>query len=108
MSSAPRSIELTIPADHPAFAGHFPGNPIVPGVVLLDEAVFAIGAATGAADAPFTLTQVKFRQVLRPGEPLTLRFEAAGERRFRFEFESRGRGVASGTLVFDADPADAA
>jgi len=108
MSSAPRSIELTIPADHPAFAGHFPGNPIVPGVVLLDEAVFAIGAAMGASDAPFTLTQVKFRQILRPGEPVTLRFEAAGDRRVRFEFESRGRGVASGTLVFELKPTDAA
>jgi 3-hydroxymyristoyl/3-hydroxydecanoyl-(acyl carrier protein) dehydratase len=33
---------LTIAAEHPALAGHFPGSPIVPGVVLLDEMVRAL------------------------------------------------------------------
>src|SRR5205085_657716 len=33
---------LTIPADHPALAGHFPGNPIVPGVVILARIAEAI------------------------------------------------------------------
>ena len=37
----------TIAPDHPAFAGHFPGTPILPGVVLLDSALQAIAAATG-------------------------------------------------------------
>ena len=39
---------IEIPAAHPAFPGHFPGMPILPGVVLLDEALHAIAAARGA------------------------------------------------------------
>jgi 3-hydroxyacyl-[acyl-carrier-protein] dehydratase len=42
-------IPLAIAVDHPASAGHFPGSPVVPGVVLLDEAMFVVAAATGLA-----------------------------------------------------------
>ncbi len=32
--------------DHPALAGHFPGNPVVPGVVLLTEILTAVERST--------------------------------------------------------------
>jgi len=38
-------IDLQIPSDHPAYAGHFPGQPILPGVVLLDAAQRLIESA---------------------------------------------------------------
>ena len=38
---------FTIPADHPALPGHFPGQPIVPGVVVLDRVVEVIEAGHG-------------------------------------------------------------
>ena len=31
-------MSFTIPHDHPALPGHFPGNPLVPAVVLIDHA----------------------------------------------------------------------
>ena len=34
--------QFTVPNTHPSLAGHFPGNPIVPGVVILDEIFQAI------------------------------------------------------------------
>lgn len=40
---------IEISADHPALAGHFPGRPIIPGVVLLDEVAYAFVARAGAA-----------------------------------------------------------
>jgi len=33
---------ITIRRDHPSLPGHFPGNPVVPGVVILEEVLEAI------------------------------------------------------------------
>lgn len=56
---------ILIPEDHPALDGHFPGNPIVPGVVLLAE-VMALAAEHDIAAA--TILQAKFPAPLRPGQ----------------------------------------
>ena len=94
--------DILIPPDHPAFAGHFPGAPIVPGVVLLDEALHAIATLRGLALEHCTLRAVKFKSVVRPGEPVTLVFESTGPGCVRFELNSEGRSVASGTLTVRA------
>jgi len=91
--------ELLIPSDHPAFEGHFPGAPIVPGVVLLDSALHAMAAALGLALGSCTLTAVKFKSVVRPGQPVEVHFVRAGPALLRFELASEGRPVASGTLA---------
>ena len=72
-----RETPLVIAADHPAFAGHFPTRPIVPGVVLLDEALFAIEAADGhaPAEAAWTISAAKFFHPVGPGTALVLRHE---------------------------------
>ncbi len=90
--------ELRIAADHPAFAGHFPGLPIVPGVLLLDEALFAIAAVMEVRLEGCTLTAVKFRSVVRPGQALLLRFESPSPGSVRFAIESDGAAVADGVL----------
>lgn len=57
--------EFAIPADHPCLPGHFPGQPIVPGVVVLDRVLAAIEAQHGALGA-LRMPQVKFLQPLLP------------------------------------------
>ena len=60
-------MSFRIGADHPCLPGHFPGRPVVPGVVLLDQVVGAIEAAHGPLPA-LRLPQVKFARPLLPGE----------------------------------------
>lgn len=57
--------EFAIPAEHPCLPGHFPGQPIVPGVVVLDRVLAAIEAQHGALGA-LRMPQVKFLQPLLP------------------------------------------
>ncbi|AGW94267.1 AMP-binding protein [Cupriavidus sp. DF5525] len=95
---------FVIGADHPAIAGHFPGNPIVPGVVLLDHAVLGLGAALGRWLVPTQVGTVKFLSPVRPGERVEVLHQQGGDS-LRFTLRSAGRDVASGTLqVRDATP----
>lgn len=89
---------LPIAADHPAFAGHFPGTPIVPGVVLLDEALHAIGAELGADMSACQITSVKFLSPVSPGEPVQVRFETLNSGAIRFDILSDERKIATGSI----------
>lgn len=82
--------------DHPAFPGHFPGHPIVPGVVLLD---WAQGAIEARAGQPLqALTEAKFSCPATPADTLELDFEV-GATTVRFEIRSATRKVASGRFA---------
>lgn len=96
--SAMHRVELTIANDHPAFAGHFPGDPLLPGVALLAEVLEAVldepalAAAVGAAPR---LGAVKFLAPVRPGARLAITLEP-GPRGLRFEVREGERLAASG------------
>ncbi|WP_434034559.1 AMP-binding protein [Cupriavidus sp. a3] len=97
---------FVIDAGHPAMAGHFPGNPIVPGVVLLDHALLALGSALGRPLVPTQAGTIKFLSPVRPGERVEIEHDAEpatdGSERLRITLRSAGREVASGTLQLRA------
>lgn len=67
---------FTINPDHPALPGHFPGNPVVPGVVVLEQLIGAL--ATAHPDRTCTgVRRMKFLRLLRPGETVDLAFGEA-------------------------------
>lgn len=77
----PLRAALPIAADHPSYAGHFPGQPILPGVVLLAELFEAMrrdaGTAAWLGAAP-QLTQAKFVTAVRPGQALEAEWTLPG------------------------------
>ena len=98
---------LYIAPEHPAFAGHFPGAPILPGVVLLDAVVHAAiealrTSAPGDVNAPAAvckISSVKFLSPVGPGETVRISCTASASGSVRFEVSSGSKKVASGTLV---------
>ena len=90
---------LNIPVDHPAFAGHFPGMPIVPGVVLLDEALHAISASTGIPVAACFINSVKFLSPLKPGEAVVVTHEIQGSDSIAFEINCGTRKIVAGSIT---------
>ncbi|MFC5430606.1 AMP-binding protein [Paraburkholderia denitrificans] len=91
-------LTFTIPADHPALPGHFPGQPIVPGVVLLDHALMALGAALNRSFDRCRINSAKFLSPAAPGETLDVGFESTASGAIRFTVRAGQREVASGVL----------
>ena len=101
----------TFGAEEPFFEGHFPGNPLVPGVILTEALAQTAGIAAAAPEAgdeqpAFLLSairQMKFAAAVRPGEPIDLRAECVGQSdsllQFAVEAKVNGRLVANGQIV---------
>lgn len=89
---------FVIPAGHPAFPGHFPGAPIVPGVLLLGHVAAALERARGPLRVS-AIRDAKFFAPLGPGEPCTVVFADLPSGDVRFECRSGARTVARGTLA---------
>jgi 3-hydroxyacyl-[acyl-carrier-protein] dehydratase len=92
------SVALLIAADHPAFAGHFPDMPILPGVVLLDEALHAIGNAVDIDLGSCQIDSVKFLNACKPAEPLSVEFERLDNGAIRFDIMSEECRIATGSV----------
>lgn len=88
---------LIIGADHPSLPGHFPGRPVVPGVVLLDEVAALAAQALGGRVA--RIPQVKFLAPLLPAQQARVELETdAVTRRARFRVLRGEVLLASGEL----------
>jgi 3-hydroxyacyl-[acyl-carrier-protein] dehydratase len=95
------TIELAIRADHPALSGHFPGRPIVPGVVLLDEIIRAAEAKARASGHHWQVSYipaVKFLHPLLPGQVCTVELSLRDRGRIDFSCRSQGELIAAGQL----------
>lgn len=96
---------FTVPAAHSSLPGHFPGRPVVPGVVLLDE-VFALILAQHPGHRVGAVAAVKFTAPVLPGHEVTV-LQGVGPRgaepdgHLPFACTVDGRPALRGTLRLD-------
>ena len=84
---------ICIDAAHPSLPGHFPGRPVVPGVVLLDQVAAALERAGAGRFARIGV--VKFSAPLLPEQDAQLVATRVGAK-VRFRIERDGRSILSG------------
>jgi 3-hydroxymyristoyl/3-hydroxydecanoyl-(acyl carrier protein) dehydratase len=99
-------IVLRVPADHPCAGGHFPGNPIVPGAVLLDWILAAIERALGRSPSVWAIKSAKFLHPTRPGDELELEFAPTTGGDIRFDCRSGAQAVVTGVVRSTDTPAE--
>jgi 3-hydroxyacyl-[acyl-carrier-protein] dehydratase len=91
--------EIQVPAASPWFDGHFPGEPLVPGVAQLAMVVDLLGEALGYPVTVAQVSRVRFKQAIRPAETITVRITPkASPLAFGFNLESGAEPVCSGNI----------
>ena len=86
-------------ADEPVFAGHFRGQPIVPGVLLLDRAIRFAEQCHGTTGLCWQIAQAKFFHPVGPGENLHYHLQVAADAGWTFVIRTGdGVDVAGGRL----------
>ena len=101
----------TFSPGEPFFAGHFPGDPLVPGVILAEALAQTAGIAGGGEGRAFRLTAIKsmkFPDAVHPQEEITLhaakRAVVGGLWQFDVTARVGERLVAEGVVVLNEVP----
>ncbi|MBP0444791.1 hypothetical protein J8J14_08335 [Roseomonas sp. SSH11] len=95
MSEGPWASRFVVPADHPCLPGHFPGRPVVPGVVLLDGVMEA--ARKAGLEAGARLPSAKFLRPVLPEEVVEIALRRGATGRLAFT------GHVGGSLAFQGE-----
>jgi len=94
-------VSLVIAHDHPALPGHFPGNPIVPGALLLDEVAAAVQQQCGTPIREVLLA--KFPSILRPAVPCAVTVSAREDGSMRLVCSAGAQTVLTAVVTGSLD-----
>lgn len=92
------TVERFFPPDLPAAEGHFPGNPIIPGALLLSETLNAIEASLGVILSPCQIRNAKFLHPVRPGDRMQIVFTRLAPDAIRFTCVVETQTVVTGVV----------
>jgi 3-hydroxyacyl-[acyl-carrier-protein] dehydratase len=90
--------------EHPCLAGHFPGQPLVPGVVLLECVLDVLHEWLAPRAVLAGIPAVKFARPLEPGDLFMIGIELSSATQARFVCRCGGNPVAAGTMLLAAPP----
>lgn len=90
LASDRESVHYRIPADHPAFEGHFPGNPILPAVVQIHLCLAAALRLSGQARQLDEVRRAKFMRPVLPGDAVVVKMSPKPHDLFDFTLLSPG------------------
>lgn len=90
---------MQIPASHPALPGHFPGHPVVPGVVLLESVTAALARHYGERCRATGFPTIKFLAPLAPGQEFDVLLTAKRPGLDSFEIRAGESRLVSGTVA---------
>jgi 3-hydroxyacyl-[acyl-carrier-protein] dehydratase len=101
--SAVSSQALCVDNAHPSLPGHFPGTPVVPGVVLLNEILVALQRQLPEVRVA-GIKKLKFLRMLFPDQTFTVEFAEATSNGLRFKCWQDGAVLAEGNLALMSSP----
>jgi 3-hydroxymyristoyl/3-hydroxydecanoyl-(acyl carrier protein) dehydratase len=93
------TARVEIRRDHPCFPGHFPGQPILPGVLLLERVMALAQTSLALPLDECTLYNVKFLASVAPGDALDVQLASANLNEYRFTVRIVQAAGADGVLA---------
>ena len=97
--ASPFKARFDIPVDHPCFSGHFPGQPIFPGVLLLERVMSLAQTSLGQPLNECTVYNVKFLAAVVPGDALDVQLARKNLNEYKFTVRIFQAGAVEGVLA---------
>jgi 3-hydroxymyristoyl/3-hydroxydecanoyl-(acyl carrier protein) dehydratase len=94
-------FELDISSELIWFSGHFPGYPVLPGVVQLRWAVEMSQQHFGLGAGPNEVMRLKFKSIIVPPRAVELSLTRVGPAVTQFTYSGQGQEYSQGKLIFD-------
>lgn len=94
-------LDAEVLPDSPWFSGHFPGEPILPGIAQIEMALDAIKHLTQKDLKISNVKRVRFKQIIRPGDKLQIIATSKKEKALAFScrISANGELACNGTII---------